>query len=68
MPDTALRHRHRLEPWREKLIAAIALLREAQARDHRVLARASRLGALAQAQVPPTWPLGQRDRLSQDLP
>jgi hypothetical protein len=50
MPDTALRYRHRLEPWREQLIAAIALLREAPARDRSVLARASRLGALAQAQ------------------
>ncbi len=40
MPDTALRHRHRLEPWREQLIAAIALLREARARDRSVLTRA----------------------------
>ena len=33
MPDGAPRYRHRFEPWREQLIAAIALLREADQRD-----------------------------------
>lgn len=50
MPDEALRYRHGFEPWRGRLIAGIALLREADRGDRGVLARASRLAALAQAQ------------------
>ena len=48
--DTALRYRHRFDPWREQLTAAIVLLREAEQRDRSVLARASHVAALAQAQ------------------
>jgi hypothetical protein len=50
MPDTSVRFRHRFEPWRQQPSAWIALLRDAQERDRSELARASRLGALAQAQ------------------
>ncbi|HZP97395.1 MAG TPA: hypothetical protein VFC31_13835 [Candidatus Limnocylindria bacterium] len=50
MSDEAPRYRHRSEPWREQLIAEIALLREPAERDRSVLAHASRLAALAQAQ------------------
>jgi len=50
MRDGAPRSRQRAEPWREQLIAAIALLRETDQRDRSVLAKASRLAALAEAQ------------------
>jgi hypothetical protein len=50
MPDTSVRFRHRFEPWRQQLSAWIALPRDAQKRDRSELARAHRLGDLAQVQ------------------